>query len=93
MIRFNVQTKDEVRTITKIAQRAVAIAASAGFDYPFMDADMDVTACHVNGCPLKLNQLLAADKFNFAHDVFDIRRHINRETGKLEDCFLPRYAA
>lgn len=92
MILFNVQTKDEVRTITKIAQRAVAMAASAEFDYPFMDADMDVTACHVNGCPLKLNELLAADEFNFAHDVFGIRRHINRETGKLEDCFLPRYA-
>jgi len=92
MISFNVKSKDEARTISKIAHRAVAMAASAGFEYPMMDADMDITATHVNGCPLKLDALLAADEFNFAHDVFGIRWHINRETGKLEDLFLPRFA-
>jgi len=92
MISFNIKSKDEVRTINKIAHRAVAMAASAGFEYPLMDADMDLTACHVNGNPLKLDELLSADEFNFAHDVFGIRRHINRETGKLEDCFVPRFS-
>jgi hypothetical protein len=53
---------------------------------------MDITACHLNGCPLRLGELLGADDANFAHDVFGIRRHLNRETGKLEDCFCPRYA-
>ena len=90
---FAVGNKEEVRTINKIAHRAVAMAASAGIEYPVMDADMDITACHVNGCPLKLDALLAADEFNFAHDVFGIRRHINRRTGKLENCFLPRFSA
>ena len=90
---FAVGNKEEVRTINKIAHRAVAMAASAGIEYPVMDADMDTPACHVNGCPLKLDALLAADEFNFAHDVFGIRRHINRRTGKLENCFLPRFSA
>ena len=79
-------------SIYKIACRAVSMAIGAGFDYPIQDADMDITACHCNGMPLKLEELLHADEFNFAHDVFGIRHHLNRETGKLENCFCPRYA-
>lgn len=90
---FKIGSKEEARTINKIAHRAVALAADAGISYSIMDADMDVTACHVNGCPLKLDALLVADEGNFAHDVFGIRRHIDRTTGELQDCFVPRYAA
>lgn len=85
-------TKEQARTIEAIARRAVLLAAKYGFQYDFMDADMDITACHMNGNPLKLAQLLGADDSNFMHDVFGIRRHLNRETGKLEDCFSPRYS-
>jgi len=91
-VSFKIGSREEARTISKIAQRAVAMAASAGVDYPFMDADMDVTACHSNGCPLRLDELLAADEGNFGHDVFGIRRHLNRKTGVLEDAFHPRFA-
>ncbi len=54
---------------------------------------MDITAAHRNGCPLKLDELLKAEDFDFAHDVFGIRRYINRKTGKLENCFLPRFSS
>lgn len=57
-----------------------------------MDVQMDVTACHANGCPLDLKKLLDADDFNFAHDIFGINQHINRKTGKLERFFVPRCA-
>jgi hypothetical protein len=53
---------------------------------------MDLAACHCNGCPLQLTELLDADDFNFSHDIFGIRRHLNRTTGKLDDRFLPRFA-
>ena len=33
----------------------------------------------------------AYDDHNFAHDVFGIRRHMNRKTAKLEDHFVPRF--
>jgi CxxC motif-containing protein len=85
--------KDEARIISKIAARAVSLAAAHGIDYEFVDADMDITATHVNGCPLKLDDLLAADEFNFGHDVFGIRNCLDRETGKLTRCFLPRFHA
>lgn len=51
---------------------------------------MDITAVHLNDIALDLPKLLNADLGNFGHDIFGIMRHINRRTGKLEDCFLPR---
>ncbi len=78
--------------INKIADRAVKEDASLGVDYDKMTATMDVTACHANGCELDLQKLLAAPDSDFCHDVFGIRRHIDRRTGKIGGCFLPRCA-
>ena len=58
-----------------------------------MAVSMDLTACHANGCPLDLDGLLAATDGDFGHDVGGIAQHIDRETGKLQDCFSPRFAA
>lgn len=93
MVNFKVSSKDEARLIHMIAKRTVAMATAREIDYPLMDADMDITACHCNGNPLRLAELLAADDVNFAHDVFGIYRHINRETGALNDFFSPRFSA
>ncbi|KKK55056.1 hypothetical protein LCGC14_3078450, partial [marine sediment metagenome] len=41
---------------------------------------------------LDLARFLEGPDFDFAHDVWGIRNHLNRETGQLENCFLPRYA-
>jgi hypothetical protein len=90
-ITFHV-SRVEMDIINKIADRAVAMAKKHGVNYDKMTADMDVTACHANGCPLDLPKLLAADNFNFSHDIFGIARHINRSTGQLENCFVPRCA-
>jgi hypothetical protein len=91
-VSFNA-SKVEMRTIQSIAERAAAMALSHNKTYPVVDAAMDITAAHANGCPLRLDDLLAAEPFDFAHDVFGIRRHLNRMTGKLENCFRPRFAA
>jgi hypothetical protein len=89
VLSFNT-TRSEMLTINNIAKRAVAMAEKNGIKYKMMDADMDITACHCNGNRLDLNKLLNADDFNFAHDVFGILHHINRETGQLQNCFVPR---
>lgn len=57
-----------------------------------IDTEMDLSATHASGCPIRLDDLLAADDFNFLHDVLGIRRHLNRKTGRLGDCFMPRFA-
>ncbi|MCC2110380.1 MAG: hypothetical protein KDJ40_23540 [Hyphomicrobiales bacterium] len=54
--------------------------------------EMDMTATHANGCPMDFARLLAADDFNFLHDVYGIARHLKRETGELLDMFRPRFA-
>lgn len=85
-------SKFEHELINQIADRAVALATKHGSKYDKMTATMDVTACHANGCELDLNKLLGAPEHEFAHDIGGIRNHINRRTGKLEDCFVPRCA-
>jgi hypothetical protein len=81
-------TKAEHLIMQHIAKRAIKLNP----EYRFQDALMDLEACHCNGMPLDLGRLLKADDFNFAHDVFGIANHIDRSTGKIMDCFVPRYA-
>lgn len=86
-ISFSTTTED-AKIIGQIATRACTVWPEGDR----LNFEMDITATHVNGCPLKLAELLAADDFNFAHDVAGIYRHLDRTTGKLLDCFLPRFA-
>jgi hypothetical protein len=100
MVRFDI-SYDDRELIAKIVDRTLDIIADgAGHALTKRDrADrrinliMDLTACHANGTPLRLADLLAADDFNVAHDVGGISRHIDHDTGRLTGCFLPRFAA
>lgn len=85
-------TAKEREIIRKIADRAVRLAKENGGQVrQVLDIQMDIEATHCNGNPLRLADLLAADDFNFAQDILGIGRHLNRKTGKLGDCFLPRF--
>ena len=86
-------TKEETLAIHKIAKRYAHMMANHGHVIDLMTVDMDLTAAHLTGCKLDLTKLAAFDDANFAHDVAGIQHHINRETGELADCFLPRCAA
>ncbi len=90
MISFDT-TREEMVLIGKISKRAVKMSKAFGSRVDKTQFDMDITATHANGCPLRLADLLAADDFNFSHDVFGIYRHLDRTTGKLKDSFLPRF--
>lgn len=86
-------TDDERAIIERIAKRAVALYRKYGnADVDELDIQMSLEACHCNGCPLRLTDLEQADDFNLMHDVTGINAHINRYSGKLERCFLPRFA-
>lgn len=76
-----------------LINKIVARAAKAPNVHSPLDLAMDITAVHLNGCPLDLDRLLAADDANFFHDIYGIIRHIDRNTGELLFCFLPRFAA
>jgi len=84
--------KEETELIQKIVQRALKYWERLGLDMNRSNLEMDISACHANGCPLELQKLLDADDFNFIHDIAGIMQHINRKTGKLKKLFLPRFA-
>lgn len=90
-VTFDV-TREDADLLAAILKRAKREAKKVGIELDSLSCHMDLTACHANGCPLKLQALLDADGFNFVHDVWGIQRHINRTTGQLENCFLPRFA-
>ena len=50
---------------------------------------MDISAVHLK-TPLDLDKLLNFEAFDLFHDISGINKHLNRETGKLKNCFSPR---
>lgn len=80
-------SKEDAALIDKIVDRAESLTVGP---IDRLSVDMDITACHANGNPLDLQRLLDADNFTFVHDVGGISAHIDRETGRLGDFFVPR---
>lgn len=62
--------------------------------YDRLNLEMDLLAADgVNGnLPLDWDKLLAADDFNFMHDLYGISACMNRSTGKISSFFIPRCA-
>ena len=85
-------TPAEREIIERIAKRACALYHKYGnTDVDELDIQMDLEACHCNGCPLRLADMEQADAFNLMHDVTGINMHLNRNTGELSKRFLPRF--
>jgi len=82
--------KEELVLISKIAKRALENMEDTHGD--LLSLTMDIQAVHENDFPLRLQELHDAGEFDFFHDVFGIVIHLDRDTGKLKDCFVPRYA-
>lgn len=91
MVSFDV-TEQEAGLIALVVDRIETLHKREAMTFDRLHWHMDITACHANGCPLKLHDLLVGSEFDFTHDVFGISRHLDRKTGKLQNCFLPRYA-
>lgn len=91
MVQFADLTVEERKTVLAIVDRAVRLYAAHDVEIDALSLDMDLCATHYT-CPLRLADLLAADEFNFVHDISGIMRHLNRQTGELGGCFLPRFA-
>ena len=89
-VEFNT---DHTEIVGKIVDRAAGMTKLTKSTR--MSLMMDISAANgVNGNdPIDLDRLLAADDFNFAHDVFGISRHMDRETGLLGNFFSPRFTA
>ncbi len=89
MISFKT-TKKEAELINKIVDRLQKMVVDPGFNR--LTHVMDLEACHANGCPLDFERMLAGRDIDLLHDIYGINRHICHETGKLQNCFLPRFS-
>ncbi len=85
-------SKDDFNTITKIVDRAWATDWLRKSYASRLDMHMDVTAVHANGNPLRLDDLLGADDFHFLHDMSGICNCLDRDTGRLNRGFSPRFS-
>ena len=82
-------SKHDLLLLSQISDRYLKRFSKSGKK---IDVMMDLEAVISNGCPLRLADLLAANDFNFFHEVCGIRENLNRETGALQNFFLPRFA-
>lgn len=90
-VEFADFTQGEREALDIIVARAVALFQRVSVPRKPIDIRMDISATHAK-CPLRLHELADADDGNFAHDIFGIDRHLSRETGELENFFLPRFS-
>ena len=81
-------TKEENELIHKIVERAESLGVDYGDRITRM---MDLTAAHWT-CPLKLEEMLEGNNVDLLHDIYGIAKSIDRDTGELRDCFLPRFS-
>jgi hypothetical protein len=87
MIEWHKLQKEDALIIAEIVKRAAKMTPI----HDRLTLNMDISAAHIYQ-PICLEELLKAPDGDFGHDVFGINHHINRETGKLEDGFSPRYS-
>ena len=80
-------SKEDRAIILKIAKKA----KNNNKELSVLDVMMDLSACHLNGCKLDLERLHNADSLNLMHDVYGINQNIDRNTGRLQNCFVPRH--
>lgn len=88
MIDWSKSNLDEMELFSKIAKRAIKLIGKGSVQ----SFAMNLQAVHTHGCKLKLEELLKSRDSDILHDVFGIDKHIDRDTGKLCDCFWPRFA-
>ena len=92
MINWSKVSKYEFEIIHKIVLRGEGMAMRRNMQIPDRTATtMDLAAAHI-ACSLQLSELLNALDIDFAHDFFGIKKHLDRRTGVLTGCFLPRFA-
>ncbi|MHB1952215.1 MAG: DUF6874 family protein [Sulfobacillus sp.] len=90
-VEFAEFSPEEQQVVNQIVARAAKMKGLRGARLDRLSLEMDLAAVHVH-TPLRLADFLAADDFDFNHDVWGIQRHIDRKTGLLMDHFFPRFA-
>jgi hypothetical protein len=88
-----IATTDDQALIAAIAARAAReLQGTNLFNGDVVELEADIKAVHLNDLPLDLPAFLAADDYQFVHDILSIQQNIDRTTGQLRNFVIPRYA-
>lgn len=90
MIEWEKTSLKDVRLIALIVGRIMKLELTFGRQH--VEVMMDMEATHISN-PLRLQELLDSSEGDFTHDVVGIFNNIDRETGELKNCFVPRFTA
>ena len=88
MIKWKDVTKETTEKVRKVVKRAVS---EQTYKVDTLTLQMDLEAISLT-VSMDWEKLLKASPRDFYHDLGGIQEHLNRKTGKLENCFLPRFA-
>jgi hypothetical protein len=94
IIEYDKLSANDRVMIERVVDRAEELAEELDIEFPRLRKQaltMDLMANQTR-CPIDLGLLLDADMGTFGHDVFGVERHMNRRTGELDGCFVPRTA-
>lgn len=86
-LNFDLTSDDRLNAL-EVAKRATTLIP--GTDR--QSVLMDLAVVHNHHYKLDFTAMAGADDFNLAHDIAGIAYHLNRSTGILRDCFVPRFA-
>jgi len=82
--------REEYIKISSIIDRYNELRVDIGFE-PISKITLMMDIENADKCvPLNLDKLLEFKDSDFAHDMGGIITNMNRETGQLENCFVPR---
>lgn len=81
-------TIEEINTIDRIINRAQELGITIGSRITQV---IDMHNAHKQ-FHLRLDEMLSADDFDFAHDFCGIQANIDRNTGVVGNLFVPRFA-
>lgn len=85
-------TEEEQQAFVRVVDRAERLLMEQDVEFDRIDIVMDLLNVHEKCVPLDFERMADAPKGDFGHDIAGIWDNYNRETGKLENCFLPRCA-
>jgi hypothetical protein len=91
-VSFDVST-DDASGINRVIEKAIRLKMIKSTER--MHYEMNLCATVAQGCQIDFARMLdndERDNFDFAHDLFGIDRHLDRSTGRLLGCFVPRFA-
>lgn len=90
-IKFAELTEEERLPFRQVLERALSLFKHISVWKEPMTLELDLLAAHAQ-VPMDFQVLAEFPDSDFNHDILGIHKHIDRETGKLRDCFVPRCA-